>query len=83
MQSLTLEPWKAPLLAHIPFSFEWALENLLVYIKDKQHCLDFARGGGELGATSGAAFARKHVGVGGKEPGRTRPTVGDEVSADK
>lgn len=46
VQSLTDECWKAPLLAHVPFSFERALENSLVYIKNKQHLLDVARGGG-------------------------------------
>ena len=51
VQPLTDECWKAPLLAQVPFSFEGALENLLVYIKkNEQHSLDSAGGrGGKLG----------------------------------
>lgn len=37
VQLLTDECWKVPLLAQVPFSFEWALENLLVYIKKKNY----------------------------------------------
>lgn len=43
-RSLTGECWKAPQLTQVPFSFECALENLLVYMKNKQAPLDSARG---------------------------------------
>lgn len=81
--SLTDERGKAPLLAQVPFSFDWALENLLVYIKHKQGPLDPTRGGrgGKLGDTSGAAFASNGASGGRKELGRTCPMLGNGVSA--
>lgn len=45
--SLTEGCWKAPQLTQVPFSAEQAVENLLVYMKNKHHYLDSAEGGRE------------------------------------